>query len=353
MGTRELVCLEEVEAARRCIERVARLTPMIEFSSTTASSRLLLKAENTQLLGSFKIRGAFNAVASLPGPELSRGLVAFSSGNHGRAVAFAAKQLGAAATIVMPTSTPGIKVDAVRALGAVVELVEPQERDSYPLELVRDTGATLVHPFDSRAAIAGHASIGVEILDQAPQVGSVLVPVSGGGLISGIAVAIKTVRPEVAVVGVEPALAGDAAESFRTGRRVRWDESLSYRTLADGLRATALGELPWIHIQQLVDDIVTVTEDQISDTVRQLAVTAKQVVEPSGAVAAAAFLHGRFRPSDGHPVVAVLSGGNIAPELMASLLAQSSPRQDSYRNSVIPTVDSVIPTVDTADDFRS
>lgn len=321
MSRGDLVCLDDIVEAQRCIGTVVRRTPLLPFDLLDADARFLLKAEHTQLLGSFKIRGALNAVRQLPPDRLAAGIVAFSSGNHGKAVAFAAKELGAHATVVMPTTAPAVKVDAVRALGAQVELVAPERRDTYPHELVARTGAVLVHPFDSAAAIAGHGSIGLELLDQVPDLAAVLVPVSGGGLISGIAAAIKRVRPTVRVIGVEPELAGDAAESVRLGRRVSWPESRTYRTIADGLRASRVGELPWRHLEALVDDVVTVTEEEIVDAARQLVRSARQVVEPSGAVATAAWLHGRVAaPADGR-VVAMLSGGNVAPEFLADVLS--------------------------------
>ncbi|GDY29610.1 serine/threonine dehydratase [Gandjariella thermophila] len=274
------------------------------------------------MLGSFKIRGALHAVHQILPQARHTGVVAFSSGNHGQAVAYAAKVFGVSATVVMPTTAPRTKVDAVRALGATVELVSPEDRDHYPMRLVERTGAAFVHPFDSRAVIAGHASLGRELVEQVPELATVFVPVSGGGLISGVATAVKALRPTARVIGAEPALAGDAAESFRSGRLVRWPEKDTYRTVADGLRAASLGKLPWQHIRSLVDDIVTVTDEEIVDALRQLTVGAKQIVEPSGAVAVAAALHGRVRWSDGGPAVAILSGGNIDPALAADILAR-------------------------------
>ncbi|MEU4927572.1 threonine/serine dehydratase [Streptomyces yokosukanensis] len=325
-----LVGVGEIVAATRRSAGLIRRTPMLPLDvpasekagPTERRPDLLLKAEHLQLLGSFKVRGAFNAVASLPEEVRARGVITFSSGNHGKAVAHAAALHGVKATVVMPDTAPAVKVDGVRALGATVELVPPERRDIHPYELAARSGAQVVHPFDARDVIAGQGTLGLEILQQAPDLSAVLVPVSGGGLISGVAVAIKTLRPDVRVIGVEPELAADAAVSLRTGERAVWPTEDVYRTRADGLRATSLGALPWEHIRRLVDDIVTVSEDDISRALRCLACHGKQVVEPSGAVAPAALLFGSFVPPAGAgPVVAVVSGGNVDPAVVSSVLA--------------------------------
>ncbi|GHD97714.1 threonine ammonia-lyase [Streptomyces alanosinicus] len=322
-----LVGISEIVAAGRRFGGLIRRTPVLPLDGAVTASggrppELLLKSEHLQLLGSFKIRGAYNAVASLPEEVRARGVITFSSGNHGKAVAHAAALHGVKATVVMPRTAPDVKVDGVRALGATVELVPPERRDVYPYELAERTGAQVVHPFDARDVIAGQGTAGLEILEQTPALSAVLVPVSGGGLISGVAVAIKTLRPDVKVVGVEPELAGDAAASLRAGERAVWPTEDVYRTRADGLRATSLGTLPWAHIRRLVDDIVTVSEDDIDRALHCLACHGKQVVEPSGAVAPAAFLCGRYIPPTGAgPVVAVVSGGNVDPAVIASVLA--------------------------------
>ncbi len=332
-STAPLVTAADIVAAGRVLADTVRRTPVLHWDIPPASPgavarpapELLLKAEHLQLLGSFKIRGALNAVAALAEDVRGRGVVAFSSGNHGKAVAYAAQRFGVKATIVMPRTAPAVKVDAVRALGAVVELVAPERRDSYPYEIAERTGAALVHPFDSREAIAGHGTLGLELLEQVPDLGAVLVPVSGGGLISGVAVALKAARPETPVIGVEPELAGDAAESLRRGERVVWPTERTYRTMADGLRGTSVGTIPWAHIRQLVDDIVTVSEAEITDAMRRLGCSAKQLVEPSGAVAPAALLCGRYAPPPGAgPVVAVVSGGNVDPAQAAAVLGSGS-----------------------------
>ncbi|MFG2883214.1 threonine/serine dehydratase [Streptomyces sp. NPDC048297] len=282
---------------------------------------LLLKAEHLQVLGSFKLRGAYNAVALLPKDVRARGVITFSSGNHGKAVAHAAALHGVKATVVMPDTAPGVKIDGVRALGATVELVPPKRRDVHPYELAERTGAHVVHPFDTRDVSAGQGTVGLEILRQVPTVSAVLVPVSGGGLISGVAVAVKALRPDVAVIGVEPELAADAAQSLAEGERAVWPAERVYRTRADGLRATSLGKLPWAHVRRLVNDIVTVSEDDIGQALHCPARHGKQFVEPSGAVAPAALLRGRHVPPAGAgPVVCVASGGNADPAMTAAVL---------------------------------
>ncbi len=253
-------------------------------------------------------------------PEVrARGVLAHSSGNHAQAVAYAARLFGIEAHIVIPDSAPARKVQATRDLGATVELVPVEQRFSRPLELAQLTGKALIPPFDHPDVISGQGTVGLEIAADAPDVSTVLVPVSGGGLISGVAAAMTALLPDVKVVGVEPELAGDAAESFRAGRRIPWTPALTARTMADGLRTFSVGELPWAHIRTQVHDIVTVTEDEIADATRRLLLEARLVAEPSGAVATAAFLHHRELLPGGR-TVAVLSGGNIDPAVLVALL---------------------------------
>jgi len=265
---------------------------------------LWIKPENRQRTGSFKVRGALNAVARLAGGQH---VLAQSSGNHGRAVAYAAARHGLRATVVLPDTAPALKVDAVRALGAEVVIVPPARREPATAELQAATGAALIGSADF-AVIAGHGTVGAELVRELPSVGTVLVPVCNGGLLAGVATAVKALSPATRVIGVEPALAADAAESLRTGRLVRWPVARTYRTIADGLRAPVLGELAWQHIRVLVDDIVTVGEDDIVAAQAFLLEEFGVLAEPSGAVATAAQLTGRV----GGTAVAVVSGGNVA-----------------------------------------
>jgi threonine dehydratase len=248
-------------------------------------------------------------------------VVAQSSGNHAQAVAYAAQLLGIKAVIVMPDTSPAIKVENTRSFGAEVILVGPGERDTLPAELAEQHGYVWVPPYDDPFIIAGQGTVGMEIGEDAPdELDTVLVPVSGGGLISGTAAALKLTCPGVRVIGVEPELAADAQASLRAGHRVEWPVADTYRTIADGLRTTSLGVLPFEHVQAYVDDIITVTEQEIRDTVALLARRGRLVAEPSGAVAAAGYFH-HADELDGRVFAAVVSGGNIEPKLLGELLA--------------------------------
>ena len=317
----ELVTLDAIRAAADRVAPVVVRTPLLE---SVAHPGLWLKPENLQPTGAFKLRGATNAVLCLPPAKRSVGVVTDSSGNHGLALAYTARRLGIPCVVVMPDVAPPFKIEAVRALDAEVVLVPPPERHSRALSIASDRGLAVVPPFDHPDIIAGQATIGLEILADLPSVAAVLVPVGGGGLASGVASAVSLVSRAVRVIGVEPELAGDAAESLRSGHLTRWSTDQTYRTTADGLR-TALSELTFAHLRERLADIITVSEAEITSAVVELARTARLVVEPSGAVAAAAFLHHRSAlgiPADA-PVVAVVSGGNVAPAALAALLTAS------------------------------
>jgi len=315
-----LVTIDDVRAAAdRIAGRVVR-TPLLPFAAAEAGRPLWLKPESLQPVGAFKLRGAFNAVLARLDEARSRGVVTHSSGNHARAVAWVARELGVHAVIVIPDTAPAVKVSAVRALGAEVVIVTAAERETRALDLASEHGYVMIPPYDDTAVLAGQGTVGLEIAEDLPGVDLVLVPVSGGGLIGGIATAVKALCPGAAVIGVEPELAGDAAESFRTGARVEWTTEQTYRTIADGLRVTQVGEIPWRQIQKYVDDIITVTEDEIREAVGRLAADARLVAEPSGAVPFAAYLHHAGRPSAGGNTVAVISGGNLDMDALAELI---------------------------------
>jgi len=315
----DLVTLDEIRAAADRVAPVVVRTPLLE---SVAHPGLWLKPENLQPTGAFKLRGATNAVLALSPTERERGVVTDSSGNHGLALAYTARRLGIPCVVVMPDVAPPFKIDAVRSLGAEIVLVPPPDRLSRTLAIASERGLAVVPPFDHSDIIAGQATIGLEILADLPSVAAVLVPVGGGGLASGVASAVTLVNPAVRVIGVEPELAGDAAESLRSGQLTRWSTDQTYRTTADGLR-TALSELTFAHLRERLADIITVTEAEITSAVVELARTARLVVEPSGAVATAAFLHHRsaLGVAPDAPVVAVVSGGNLAPAALAALLA--------------------------------
>ncbi len=314
-----LVTLADIQAAAdRIAGRIVR-TPLLPAPWADDKRPLWLKAESLQPTGAFKMRGAFSALSALDPEARARGVVAHSSGNHAQAVAWAARAYGVPAVIVMPNTTPEVKMSATRALGAEIVVVPPAERDTKAFEIADERELTLVAPYDDPQVIAGQGTAGLEIATDLPDVDVVLVPVSGGGLISGIAVALKSLVPAARVIGVEPELVGKASESLRRGERVVRTPEQTYRTIADGLRTTALGVLNWAHIQKYVDDIVTVSEDEIRQGMTALARRSRLVAEPSGAVTTAAYLfHADQLPSG--RTVAVVSGGNVDPALLASVL---------------------------------
>jgi threonine dehydratase len=312
-----LVTLDDIQAAAKRIAGVAVRTPLLP-QPWGSPAGLWLKPENLQQIGAFKVRGAYNALAALDEESRTRGVVAYSSGNHAQAVAYAAKQFGVPAVIVVPDVTPRIKVEATLAHGAEVVQVPIGERESAAHAIVEERNMTLIPPFDHPNVISGQGTIGLEIAQDAPDVDVVLIPVSGGGLASGIGTAIRALCPGAKVYGVEPELAADTAESMRAGERVDWAMDRRARTIADGLRSQP-SELTFAHLQAVLDGVVTVTEDEIRSAVRTLAFKAHLVVEPSGAVATAAYLfHGDKLPEG--KTVAVVSGGNLDPTTLVDLL---------------------------------
>ena len=319
MGTR-LVTVDDVAAAAVRIAGTCTRTPLLTVDDGDPADPLRLKPESLQPTGAFKLRGATNAIRSLTHDQLAHGVVTHSSGNHAQAVAHAARAVGVRATVVMPDDAAEVKVLATVRLGARVVRVPVQERAAACDEIAAETGAAIIPPYDDARVIAGQGTVGLEVVADLPDLACVLVPVGGGGLISGVAVAVKSLRPKALVVGVEPVLAGDLAAGFAVGVRQTWPASATSRTLADGLRATAVGDLPWAHIHDLVDDVVTVTEDQIVDAVRWLARDARLVSEPSGAVAAAAWLAVPGLRGAGR-TVAVVSGGNVDPRWFGEVVA--------------------------------
>ena len=320
-----LVTLGAVREAANRIAGIAVRTPLVRAPFQGVQGDVWLKAESLQPIGAFKIRGAANKIFRLTPDELRRGVITYSSGNHAQGVAYAARAAGAKAVIVMPSNAPAIKRAATLALGAEVVDVGPasSERLAKAEELVRAHGYVVVPPYDDMDIIAGQATCGLEIAEALPDVDLVLAPVSGGGLLSGVAAAVKQLCPHAKVYGVEPELAGDTAESFRKGSIVEWPAELTSRTLADGLRTQSVGRRNFEHIQAFVDDIVTVTEAEIRSTMRAIVSTARLVPEPSGAVAAAALLFHAGRLPEHKKAVAIVSGGNVAPELLADVLTEA------------------------------
>lgn len=316
-----MVSLRDIEAAQSLLETIALRTPLLEWTRAADSRRLFLKLENLQPIGAFKLRGAYNKVASLDETERRRGVISYSSGNHAQGVAYAARALGVKAVIVMPGNAPKNKIEATGALGAEIVLVGPasEERRVRAEELAAAHRYVIVPPYNDEKIIAGQGTVGLEILAQLPKVETILAPVGGGGLISGIAAAIKLSNPKVKVIGVEPELASDARASFRAGHIVSFAAEQVLQTLADGLRTQSVGAINFEHILSYVDDIVSVTEGEILETMLMLSANPKTVAEPSGAVAAAAFLFHSSELPDTTMNVAVISGGNIDPTLLADL----------------------------------
>jgi threonine dehydratase len=285
------------------------------------SRQLYLKPENLQPIGSFKLRGAYNKVASLSEEERHRGVITYSSGNHAQGVAYAARALGVKAVIVMPENAPAVKREATLALGAEIILVGPasSERQAKAEELAAQRGYVIVPPYNDEMIIAGQGTMGLEILEDLPGVETIIAPVGGGGMLSGIATAIKLSKRSVKVIGAEPELAADAQASLRSGKIVHSTAEETTRTLADGLRTQSIGAINFEHIRRYVDDIVTVTEDEIRKAMQLLATDPKTLAEPSGAVSAAAFLFHRDQLPRTTINVAVISGGNIEAEMLAEL----------------------------------
>ena len=301
-----MISLDDIRSAATVIAPHVVRTPLLPFGPGW------LKPESLQPIGAFKLRGALNALARLE--NRANGVVAYSSGNHAQAVAFAARLHGVPAAIVMPSNTPAVKIEATKALGAEVFIVGITERVERAEALVAERGAALIPPFDHPDVIAGQGTIGLEILEDLPDADAVVVPMSGGGLISGVATAIKSLNPSVRVIGAEPALAADIAASLRAGELVRWDPVDRARTAADALRDEP-SQLTWEHISKLVDDVITVSEDEIFTAMADLSRHARLVAEPSGAVAVAA----QAKLGGG---VAIVSGGNVDPALLAQVSAR-------------------------------
>ncbi len=317
-----IVSLEAVKQARNRLHGIAVRTPLLAWPEQDAERRLWLKPENLQPIGSFKLRGAYNKIASLSEQERGRGVIAYSSGNHAQGVAYAARALNVHAVIVMPRTSPKIKIDSTRALGAEIVLVGPgsAERQSHAEELAEKRGYVIVPPFNDEKIIAGQGTIGLEILEDLPEVDAIFAPIGGGGLISGIAAAIKLAGSRAKVIGVEPELAADAQASFRAGHVIEFPAEQTARTIADGLRTQSVGEIPFAHIRQYVDEIVTVNEDEIRAAMRRIAFETRLVAEPSGAVAAAGFFAHTPEGARGRRCVVIISGGNVEPAMLAEIL---------------------------------
>jgi threonine dehydratase len=302
--------MESIRAAHARIRGSIHRTPIMtsETLDSLAGAHLYFKCENLQKVGAFKARGATNAVLLLSDAEAARGVVTHSSGNHAAALARAAKLRGIPAYIVMPSNSPQAKQASVRRYGGEIILCEPTlaAREATAREVMQRTGASFIHPYDNLHVMAGQGTTAIELLEDVPDLDVILCPVGGGGQLSGIAVAAKAMRPDIRIIGVEPAAADDAARSLQEGRILPAGTPV---TIADGLK-TSLGERPFAEIQRLVDDIVTVRENSIVQAMRLIWEVLKIIVEPSGAVSYAAVVEGSFE-SRGARIGIILSGGNL------------------------------------------
>ncbi len=327
-----MVTLENIKNAQKRIRGVAVRTPLVAYfpppipeHTPTHGRQLYLKPESFQPIGSFKLRGAYNKVASLTDAERSRGVITYSSGNHAQGVAYAARAVGAPAVIVMPRNAPKVKMEATTALGAEIVTVGPGsvERMQKAEALAAEHGYAIIPPYNDEQIIAGQGTVGLEILEDLKDVDLVLVPVGGGGLISGVSTALKLSGAKARVVGVEPELANDAQQSLKAKKIVEITAERATSTLADGLRTQSIGPINFEHISQYVDDIVTVSEDEIRHAMRRMVADARIAPEPSGAVTFAAWLYHESKLPPAQKVVAVVSGGNVEPDLLAKIITEA------------------------------
>jgi threonine dehydratase len=323
-----LVTLDDIRAAAGVLDGVAIRTPLVPFGRP--ERRQFLKAESLQPIGAFKMRGAYVAVAGLSAEERRRGVITYSSGNHGQGVARAARLLGTPAVVVMPRGAPAIKVARVAADGAEIVWTGTSsiERQEVAERIAAERGLAVIPPYDDDRIIAGQGTVGLEIAEELPDLAAVLVPIGGGGLAAGVATAVRALRPDAIVIGVEPELAADTRDSLAAGHVVPWPAELVGRTIADGTRTAAPGARPFAHLAAWLDRVVTVSEAEIAAGVRLCAEESRLVAEPSGALAVAAL---RFRAEEagiagaGGSVVAVVSGGNVDPDRYRLLLEAPIP----------------------------
>jgi len=316
-----VVSLQDIRDAARRIAGAAHRTPVLRSRTLDAltGARVYLKAENLQRVGAFKFRGAYNAIARLSPEQLSRGIAAYSSGNHAQAVALAARELGSSAVIVMPADTPAAKLDAVKGYGAEIITYDRYtgNREEIGERLATERGLALIPPYEHPDVIAGQGTAALELLEEVGSLDALLVPIGGGGLIAGSATAAKGLQPGIRVIGVEPEAGDDTKRSLAAGERVRIPVP---RTIADGQAAPIPGELTFSINRRLVDEVVLVSDEEIRDGLRFAVDRLKQVMEPSGASGLAALLSGRLRPVPAR-IGVIISGGNVGAARLASLLA--------------------------------
>lgn len=315
-----MLTLDKIYHAAFVLKKVARKTDLIRATKLSKQCELYLKTENLQETGSFKLRGAYYKISQLTEEEKSRGIIACSAGNHAQGVAMAATQSGIQSLICMPDGAPISKVEATKQLGAEVCLVKGAYDDAYAtaLQLQEDTGATFIHPFDDDEVIAGQGTIGLEILDELENPDAVVVPIGGGGLISGVAYAIKHLNPNVKIYGVQAAGAASMVKSQQEGTPITLDQA---ETFADGIAVKHPGDITYQLVEQYVDEIVTVSEDEIAAAILALIEKQKVIAEGAGAVSVAAVLFHKL-PVEGKKVVCIVSGGNIDVNILSRVITR-------------------------------
>lgn len=315
-----MLTLDKIYQAAFVLRDVARKTDLILAANIKTDCELYLKTENLQVTGSFKVRGAYYKISQLSPAEKAKGIIACSAGNHAQGVALAAQRMGIESTICMPDGAPISKVEATKAYGAKTCLVPGAYDDAYAkaCQLRDETGATFIHPFDDAEVIAGQGTIGLEILEQIADADAVVVPVGGGGLLAGVAFAIKHLRPDIKVYGVQAERAAGMVESIRNGELVTLP---GVSTFADGIAVKHPGDLTFSLIREYVDDVVTVTEDEIATAILTLMEKQKLIAEGAGAVSVAAVLFGKL-PVKGKKVVALISGGNIDVNILSRVITR-------------------------------
>ena len=315
-----MLTLDKIYQAAFTLKNVARKTDLLQAPNLSGSTHIYLKSENLQVTGSFKLRGAYNKIASLTEEQRAAGIIACSAGNHAQGVALAATKMGIRSIVCMPDGAPISKVEATKRLGSEVRLVPGAYDDAYEYacRLQQETGATFIHPFNDELVIAGQGTIGLEILDQLPDVEAVIVPVGGGGLISGVACAIKSLNPQVKVYGVQAKNAPSMARSREMDEIITLE---TVATFADGIAVKTPGDVTFSMTQQYVDDVVTVSEDEIAAAILALIEQQKLIAEGAGAVSVAAAMFGKL-PIEGKKAVCVVSGGNIDVNILSRVITR-------------------------------
>ncbi len=311
----------KIESAHRLLQDVSNQTPVLQSQSLNQQlgAEVFFKCENFQKVGAFKFRGAYNAISRLSDAQKNAGVIAYSSGNHAQAVGLVGKMLGVSITIVMPDNAPKLKLAATKGYGAKVVVFDPQEttREAIAEQVNSDNALTLIKPFDNEDVIAGQGTVAYEIAQEIPDLNMMLAPCGGGGLLSGTAVAAKSIQPQCKVIGIEPELADDATKSFYTGVL---HSNPNPPTIADGTRTASMGDITFPMVREYVDEMKTVSEEAIKEAVKFMFYRMKLVVEPSGALGLAALLSGAVK-AEGR-IGIIVSGGNIDGETMSDILME-------------------------------